>query len=107
MGILTLMFEAIRTFTTGRRVLRELRTTQHELHLLRVGVERLADTLARLVPVPTPMVSSDVDVSYADIQSQAEFVDIETRLTTARGLPPTEDEILAEFERRHATETVL
>lgn len=45
-----------------------------------------------------------VTVSYVDDREQAEMADIELRLTAARGMPPTEEEILEELLRRHPPE---
>lgn len=52
---------------------------------------------------PTPGVPA-VDIAYVNDGYQAEIMDIELRLTGASGAPPTEDEILAEYERRHGPE---
>jgi hypothetical protein len=41
-----------------------------------------------------------VEVSYVNSEYQQAIMDIELRLTQASGAPPTEDQILAEYERR-------
>lgn len=41
-----------------------------------------------------------IEVSYVNDEYQAAIMDIELRLTQASGQPPSEDEILAEYERR-------
>lgn len=42
-----------------------------------------------------------VEVSYVNDREAAEWADIELGLTAARGMPPTDEEILAEWTRRH------
>jgi hypothetical protein len=42
-----------------------------------------------------------VEVSYVDDAFQAELLDIEMRLTRATGQPPTDDEIMRDYEIRH------
>lgn len=49
---------------------------------------------------PSPDVPP-VEVTYVDNDYQVEMMDIEARLTAARGAPPSEEEIFAEFVRRH------
>lgn len=52
---------------------------------------------------PTPGVPA-VEVNYINDSYQAEIMDIELRLTGASGSPPTEEEVLVEYERRHGQE---
>lgn len=88
------------SFGARRRVVREVREAKAEVRALRVAVEGIREVLGRMAPEPGVAVESDVDVSYVDTAVQAAFMDIELRLTQARGMPPTEEEVLAEFERR-------
>lgn len=91
----------------GGLLLLELRGMRRELTTLTLAVSRIAEALERQNAhrYPTQHDSTQLpattEVSYADTDTQQEFADIELRLTAAKGLPPTEDEILAEFERRH------
>lgn len=45
-----------------------------------------------------------VEVTYVNDLHQAEMMDIELRLTQASGTPPTEEDMMVEWERRHADE---
>lgn len=85
-------------------LVRELRRLRKELAGQRVALEGIRQQLQPLVPppplAPTAQQADDVEVTYVNDSLSAEMADIELRLTAARGLPPTEDEILAEYERR-------
>lgn len=88
-----------------------------EIVLLRGELQQINQTLALIAGAltfrnaqeygitiqPAPGVPA-VEVAYVNDDYQAEIMDIELRLTGASGAPPTEDEILAEYERRHGPE---
>ena len=74
-----------------------------EVRRLRQATERIAQALeARNAhDFPQIVVSPDqreTEVTYVNEAEQAALVDIEMRLTAAKGIPPTEDEILAMYE---------
>jgi hypothetical protein len=89
---------------------RPLRALTLEVRGVKEAVERLVEleeyTTARRWPRPTAVTGVEgvpvVDITYATDQDQAELAEIELRLTAATGQPPTEDEIVAEFDRRRA-----
>lgn len=91
----------LRRFIGAGMLLREIRS-------LRKAAERIATALelANAHNYPQVLQASDValptEVTYVDEDHQRELMDIELRLTRASGAPPTEDEILSEYERRHA-----
>lgn len=97
----------LRRMVTGGLLLREVRSLRQEMQgihaaLLQVVLlleERNAHEYPR-VQQPNPNIPA-VEIAYVDNDYQLEMVDIEARLTLARGLPPTEEEILAEYIRRH------
>lgn len=98
----------LRRIVRGTMLLRELRGFRQELQGLRAAVERIAHALeernAHDFPVrlqPDPDVPA-VEVSYVDTAEQQELLDIEMGLTVARGMPPSEEDVLQEFERRRA-----
>lgn len=84
-------------------VLRGLVSIRADLKGLRAAAERIATALERQAP-PVGREGSEEDplvsVTYVDNEAQEEFMDIELRLTRAKGTPPTEDEIMAEYHRR-------
>ena len=75
--------------------LAELEEKRLEVEEYAVGRKwpRPAATLAEAAEVPV------VDITYTTDQDQVELAEIELRLTAARGMPPTEDEIVAEYDR--------
>lgn len=88
-------------------LLREVRGLRTEVERLASGVERIAAALelqnAHQWPVPQ-QASPDaplVEITHVDDQMAEEFMSIELGLTQAKGLPPSEDEILQEYDRRH------
>lgn len=88
-----------------------------ELTLLRKDLQAINQTLASITGAldyrnaqeygltvqPDPNRPA-VEVHFVNDNYQAEIMDIELRLTGASGAPPTEDEILAEYEKRHGQE---
>jgi hypothetical protein len=92
--------QRLRQVIKGGLLLRELRGVHRQL-------ARIADALEtynahqwpqQIQPDPD---QPGVEVSYVDTLFQQELVDIEMRLTAAVGIPPSEDQILAEYVRRH------
>lgn len=87
---------------------KDLRAIRHEVAGLRASLDRIANAFelanAHHWPTVQPLPADDaaVEITYADSRAQQEFMDIELGLTQARGMPPTEDEIMAEFDRRRA-----
>jgi len=88
-----------------------------ELQLLRQDLQQINTTLAQIAGAldyrnaqeygvqvqPDPAVPA-VEIAYVRDDYQAEIMDIELRLTQASGAPPTEEEILQEYERRRAAD---
>jgi hypothetical protein len=77
-----------------------------ELRRLRTAAERIATALElqNAHAYPQLVVSPDdreTEVTFVDAQHQAALMEIEMRLTAAKGIPPTEDEILAMWEIEH------
>jgi hypothetical protein len=77
-----------------------------ELRLLRLACEGILAALDYrnvqdygITHAPQPGVPV-VEVTYVNDAHQAAIMDVELRLTAALGAPPTEDEILAEYEKR-------
>lgn len=98
----------IRRLAEQGLVLRELWRVRRELSRLTTQVERIADALeahnANSWPqtIPPPATSPErpaVEVSYVSNHHQALMMEIEMRLTKARGMAPTDEEVLAEYER--------
>lgn len=92
--------QSLQRLTASGRLLREIKG-------LRLAAERIAAALEASNAHQWPQhIQSDpsqppVEVSYADTAMQAEFMEIELGLTEATGLPPTEDQVMAEWLRRH------
>lgn len=81
-------------------LLPEVRKIRRALQRIARGLEE-QNALARpTVPVRAAN-EGDTEVTYVNDAVQAEWMDVEMRLTQAKGIPPSEDEILAEWERRH------
>lgn len=81
-----------------------------ELTLLRKACEGIRAALDRMNALeygpavqPRPDVPA-VEVTYVSDEQQVALMDIELRLTSARGAAPTEDEVVAEYERRYGPE---
>jgi len=97
--------KGLKRLQAGGILLRELRG-------IRQALERLADvqeaTFAAAHPTtpsqaraPDAPEQDPVWVTTVDSQLAADLADIELRLTGAKGMPPTEDEILAAYEAQH------
>lgn len=99
--------KGLRRLAGGGLLLLEVRGMRRELAELRAVGERIAAALeaynAHAWPQMVQPISEvpAVEVEYVTNQQQAEFMEIESRLTLAKGLPPTEDEIIAEYNRLH------
>lgn len=102
------MLKGLKRLAAGGILLRELRGLRLEMQGIRTAVERLAAALEtrnahdypQAVPAADPSLPA-VEVSYVDAAEQEEWMQVELDLTAARGIAPTEDEVLAEWERRH------
>lgn len=96
--------------SSGSRILEELQGLRAEVAGLVLAVDRIATALELRNAHDWPQQvqgspsSPVVEISYADEDYQRETMDIELRLTAAKGIPPSEDEILEEYERRRAVE---
>jgi len=90
----------LRQLIRGGILLRELRGVRKELSRIAAALE---DYNLHQWPQQIPQEEGQptVEVSYVDTLFQQELVEIELRLTAAVGLPPSEDQILAEYVRRH------
>jgi hypothetical protein len=104
---MTSLRSKLRRFTAGGILLREVRAMRQELQGLREVGTRIALALeaynAHTWPQqvqPNPDLPA-VEVTYVDTEYQIELMDIEARLTSARGAPPSDEEVLAEYVRRH------
>ena len=89
----------LRRFVGAGLLLREIRS-------LRRSAERIAGALELQNAHAYPQVVSaagdrETEVTFVDEAHQAALMDIEMRLTAAKGIPPTEDEILAMWETEH------
>lgn len=71
---------------------------------MRLALESIAGALQRAFPVEAsvqPSTGPAVEITYVSEEGQAEWMEIELGLTRATGRPPTEEEVLVEYERRH------
>lgn len=99
------MMKGLKRLAGGGLLLLEVRGLRKEVARLADAQERLADVMtsfyARQYPTqvqPDPN-APPVEVSYVNETHQRLLMDVELRLTQAKGQPPTEDEIMAEFDR--------
>lgn len=94
------MLKGLKRFAAGGLLLRELRGLRQEMAGIRAVLESFhAHQFPQTVQADPSR--PPVEVTYVNETQQREFMDIELRLTAARGTPPSEEEILAEWERRH------
>lgn len=105
------MFDQLTRFLHLRRLARETRALRVDLQALTAGVVRIAAALehrnAQDYPTLRPstdLPDAETEVTFVNEAEQAVLMDIELRLTQASGQPPTEDEILQEYTRRHPAE---
>ena len=103
------MLKGLKRLAGGGLLLMELRGIRRELaetvQVLKQIAQALQDYNAHQWPHRVASAHPDLaptEITFVQDAEQAERMEIEVGLTRARGLPPTEDEILAEFERRHA-----
>lgn len=83
-----------------RGVLRELQTTNALLTRIATALEAAnAHQWPQTFPSADPTEAA-VAVTHVNDADQQMWMDVELDLTAARGMPPTEEEVLAEFERR-------
>lgn len=92
--------QQLRRFTARGILLREVRAIRQELGRIATAFEQYNAHQWPQQVQPDPD-QPPVEVSYVDTDYQREMVDIEMRLTQAKGVPPTDEEILAEFIRRY------
>ena len=95
------------------KALLESGTLLAEISRLRLATERIAAALedlaadrgatgrSRHVQQADPT-QPPVEISYVDEAMQLELEEITTRLEAVRGMPPSEEEIMAEWDRRRA-----
>lgn len=94
----------------GLLLRREVRGIRADLQALAASVTRLVEAVEQRTALdypPQPDLTDarpGLEVEYVDSIRQHEMMDIELRLTQARGEPPTEEEMLTEFLRRRAVE---
>lgn len=104
------MLTGLKRLVRGGRLLWEIRGIRQELAHMRGVLSEIALALrtynAHQWPTHAPTSPHPdlppTEITFVDDGEQYEQAAIELDLTAARGLPPTEDEILAEFERRRA-----
>lgn len=106
------MLTGLRQLLEEGVVLLELKALRSDLQQLTSGVARIAAALEQQVAAihaaaPPPLRPASPEdpafaVSYVNDGEAAEMMDIELRLTAATGQPPTEEEIIREWDRRVA-----
>ena len=91
-------------------MLREVRGLRKDLRSIAQSLAQIASELhyrnqmEHPRPDPAALESGPlVEVSFSDPREVVEMMDIELSLTQARGMPPSEDEIMQEYARRHGT----
>lgn len=108
------MMQGLKRWAAGGILLREIRGLRVEVAGLR---QDLSQVLARLAvaleavalqgqadePAPEAegVTTPGIEITYANDQVMQEFMAIELDLVQATGQPPTEGQILQEYERRH------
>ena len=104
------MLKGLKRLAGGGLLLLEIRGLRREVAGLREGVERIAQAFELMNAHQWPQqIQADpsvpaTEVSFVSNEFQAELMEIETGLTYAKGVPPNEDEVLAEYHRRHPSE---
>lgn len=104
------MLKGLKRLAGGGLLLLELRGLRQEVRALAESVSRIALALearnAHEWPQqvqPDPTIPA-VEVAYVHDGQIAEFMQIELDLTRATGRPPSEDEVMGEWDRRHPTQ---
>lgn len=86
----------LRRFVGAGLLLREVRRLRTAAERIAAALElRNAHDFPQIVAAPD---HRETEVTFIDARHQATLMDIEMRLTAAKGIPPTEDEILALYE---------
>lgn len=104
------MMGKLRALASGTLLLLEVRRLRRDLAGLQQEIARIATAmeLANAHAYPMQIQPDDglppVEVLHVDDAQQEEFMDIELRLTRAKGIPPSEEEILKEYELRRQVE---
>lgn len=104
------MLKGLKRFAAGGLLLREIRAMRIEFarigdQLVTIAAlleERNAHDYPRKHVSASPQVPA-VEVTYVDDQVQAEWMAIDLALTQVMGRLPSEDEVQAEYDRRHPT----
>ena len=99
------MLDRLKALVQAGVLLVEVKGIRRDIQALTAVLTRLAVDVERAYSLPNPDQPQDesrpaVDIAYVSDAEQAELMDIEMRLTTARGRIPTEEEILQEWELR-------
>lgn len=102
------MLQGIKQLAERGLLIRELRRLRQTVLKLDAAVTRIAEALEAhnthtgvTTTAPAEAAPAPLEITYVTTESQEEFMDIEMRLTNARGTPPTEEEVLQEYVRRH------
>lgn len=99
------MIKGLKRLAGGGLLLLEVRGLRREVARLADAQERQAVVLEQFFArqYPTPVQpdpnAPPVEVSYVNAEHQRLLMEVELRLTQAKGQPPSEEEILAEFDR--------
>lgn len=94
----------LRRFVGAGLLLREIRSLRKAAERIAAALElRNAHDYPQIVRADAAI--APTEVTYVDEVHQAELMDIELRLTHASGAPPTEDDILSEYTRRHTEDS--
>lgn len=94
------MLETLKDLATGAALVQELRRTREVLDVLAASMATIAEALLRAYP-PSPEAGAhpQVEVTHVDAQDQVDLMEAELRFTQATGRPPSEEELLSEFDR--------
>ena len=94
------MFDRLRRLTRIGLLLREVKGIRLELKRVADAME-LANAHAWPQQIQADPTLPATEISFVSSEYQAELMEIEMGLTHAKGMVPNEDEILAEYHRRH------
>lgn len=84
-----------------RAILKTLAGIQAELHVLATIAKAEWEEKAASRRAAGQQQAPSTEVSYVNDWEQFELMQIETELLQAKGLPPSVEEVVAEYERRH------
>lgn len=95
--------KGLRRLQAGGILLREVRAIRQALERIAVAQERQTQLLEPEADHRLTAREEDDPVTITEVDSQLsmELTDIELRLTGAKGVPPTEEEILAAYDAEH------